>query len=250
MELLEIRKNAFPALNTSLSLSHYENKKSEEIRTLIENLQGLNDYFFELLRTRANNAEKIVECRAVVADLNKMRDTLNKEFELSEKILELENSILDKEFALNERVTNNDNIMSWNSFFDREAYNEKHDKIQALISQYEGKIDGLIKQNVEIINDYNEFKLALKNKIQEEDPKLEYQCTICFKDRVKYCMAPCGHTFCGSCSQKMIHSCFICRGNVLTKIRMYLPEEDGDSEINPRSNGTPTYVPGITNPIF
>jgi hypothetical protein len=49
----------------------------------------------------------------------------------------------------------------------------------------------------------------------------EPMCGICFKDSVSYTISPCGHTYCQNCLRRQSSTCFICRGNIRDKIRIY-----------------------------
>ena len=46
-------------------------------------------------------------------------------------------------------------------------------------------------------------------------------CTICINEPVVYCMNPCGHTYCQTCSQRHAGACFVCRTIVKDKIRIF-----------------------------
>jgi len=46
-------------------------------------------------------------------------------------------------------------------------------------------------------------------------------CTICIEHPVVYCMNPCGHTYCQSCSQRQAGPCFVCRTPVRDKVKIY-----------------------------
>ena len=48
-------------------------------------------------------------------------------------------------------------------------------------------------------------------------------CSICVEDKkVQYCMEPCGHLFCDSCTRRLENVCHICRNRIQKKIRIYL----------------------------
>ena len=47
-------------------------------------------------------------------------------------------------------------------------------------------------------------------------------CSICDINNIKICINPCGHTFCESCSDKLNKTCFICRRNADSKIKLFL----------------------------
>jgi len=46
-------------------------------------------------------------------------------------------------------------------------------------------------------------------------------CSVCLTDSVAYASIPCGHTFCTTCSHKQTVACYICRGAVREKIKIY-----------------------------
>ena len=46
-------------------------------------------------------------------------------------------------------------------------------------------------------------------------------CGICFIEQVSYALSPCGHTYCQTCMRKQGSACFICRGNIRDKVRIY-----------------------------
>jgi hypothetical protein len=46
-------------------------------------------------------------------------------------------------------------------------------------------------------------------------------CSICLVEPVSHAIAPCGHTFCGTCSRKQNTTCFICRGQIRERIKLF-----------------------------
>jgi hypothetical protein len=46
-------------------------------------------------------------------------------------------------------------------------------------------------------------------------------CMICLDDSVSYALTPCGHTFCSSCIKKQFSACFLCRGVIRDRVRIY-----------------------------
>jgi hypothetical protein len=49
----------------------------------------------------------------------------------------------------------------------------------------------------------------------------EPQCAICLSEPVSYAIVPCGHTFCPNCSKKQNSNCYICRGIIRERIKLY-----------------------------
>ena len=47
------------------------------------------------------------------------------------------------------------------------------------------------------------------------------QCAICLTDPVTTAIVPCGHTFCGNCVKKQNTTCYICRGTIRERIKLY-----------------------------
>lgn len=49
----------------------------------------------------------------------------------------------------------------------------------------------------------------------------ESQCAICLIEPVSMAIVPCGHTFCSSCAKKQNTTCYICRGQIRERIRLF-----------------------------
>ena len=49
----------------------------------------------------------------------------------------------------------------------------------------------------------------------------EPQCSICLTESISYAIVPCGHTFCANCSKKQNTNCYICRGVIRERIKLY-----------------------------
>ena len=46
-------------------------------------------------------------------------------------------------------------------------------------------------------------------------------CSVCISEPVCYCFTPCGHTFCQNCSRRQNLQCFICRGQIRERVKLY-----------------------------
>ena len=46
-------------------------------------------------------------------------------------------------------------------------------------------------------------------------------CPICLEDSVGTAISPCGHTFCSSCSKKMVNECGMCRGKIRDRLKLF-----------------------------
>jgi len=51
----------------------------------------------------------------------------------------------------------------------------------------------------------------------ESDPL----CVICLNESVSYVLTPCGHTYCGTCIKKQYSACFLCRGIIRDRVKIY-----------------------------
>jgi hypothetical protein len=78
---------------------------------------------------------------------------------------------------------------------------------------YKELVEAYKKWNVcrQIISLHSNFK----NEIH--DP----QCAICLTDPVTSAIVPCGHTFCNNCIKKQNTSCYICRGTIRERIKLF-----------------------------
>jgi hypothetical protein len=47
-------------------------------------------------------------------------------------------------------------------------------------------------------------------------------CNICFEEAIQFTITPCGHTYCGSCIKKQFTACYICRGPIRERVRLFL----------------------------
>lgn len=53
--------------------------------------------------------------------------------------------------------------------------------------------------------------------LQEAEPI----CGICLNESVAFAVTPCGHTFCQTCVRRQHPQCFMCRGNIKDKVKLY-----------------------------
>ncbi|MFZ4600208.1 MAG: RING-HC finger protein [Terrimicrobiaceae bacterium] len=78
---------------------------------------------------------------------------------------------------------------------------------------YKELIEAYKKWNIcrQIISSNNAFK----NDAQEA------QCSICLTEAISMAIVPCGHTFCGSCAKKQNTNCYICRGTIRERVKLF-----------------------------
>lgn len=46
-------------------------------------------------------------------------------------------------------------------------------------------------------------------------------CSICLSEPVAFALSPCGHTFCQTCSKRQMTLCYVCRGQIRERIKIF-----------------------------
>ena len=54
-----------------------------------------------------------------------------------------------------------------------------------------------------------------------ESSENEPSCTICLNESVSYALVPCGHTYCTTCIKKQFSACFLCRGVIRERVKLF-----------------------------
>lgn len=57
--------------------------------------------------------------------------------------------------------------------------------------------------------------------MMKNEAEAEPQCTICLLEPITHTIVPCGHTFCSTCSKKQNTTCYICRGQIRERVKLY-----------------------------
>lgn len=89
------------------------------------------------------------------------------------------------------------------------------------------KIDELneqIKNNNKKLSDFK--KLVLQCSADEENENEKNMCSVCITRKINTCLNPCGHTFCLTCVDKMNNKCGMCRSSFISKIKMYIVNDE------------------------
>jgi hypothetical protein len=47
-------------------------------------------------------------------------------------------------------------------------------------------------------------------------------CNICFEESIQFAVTPCGHTYCSTCVRKQFTTCYVCRGAVKDRVKLFL----------------------------
>ena len=152
--------------------------------------------------------------------LKKTRWIFNQYKNIGEEVLRLETTLYQKIDMLDKL---NSRMPMVTSLYNNEALPELIDsftkyaetvyKTTHIEDNYKELVEAYKKWNVcrQIISLHSNFK----NEIH--DP----QCAICLTDPVTTAIVPCGHTFCGNCVKKQNTTCYICRGTIRERIKLF-----------------------------
>jgi hypothetical protein len=152
--------------------------------------------------------------------LKQTRWIFNQYKNIGEEVLRLETTLyqkIDMLDKLNSRtpmitsLTTNEALPELIDSFTK--YAETVYKTTHIEDNYKELVEAYKKWNVcrQIISLHSNFK----NEIH--DP----QCAICLTDPITTAIVPCGHTFCGNCVKKQNTTCYICRGTIRERIKLF-----------------------------
>lgn len=85
------------------------------------------------------------------------------------------------------------------------------------------KIEDTYKQLAQAYKKWNIIRdiIALQQTVSEPSSSSSPVCSICLTESVSFAVVPCGHTFCTNCSRKMNMNCYLCRGVIREKLKLY-----------------------------
>lgn len=105
--------------------------------------------------------------------------------------------------------------------------NEQFQPLMESVEKYLGVIfkeNDIEKEYVGLLNAYRRFTLlreivqTLRVPAQMENEPL---CSICIQDPVSFVVSPCGHIYCSSCIKRQMTNCFVCRGAVKDRVKLF-----------------------------
>ena len=82
------------------------------------------------------------------------------------------------------------------------------------------KIDSIYIDLVELYKKWNICRQIISC-VNIKNTNNEPQCSICLIESISYAIVPCGHTFCSNCSKKQNTNCYICRGIIRERIKLF-----------------------------
>ena len=83
------------------------------------------------------------------------------------------------------------------------------------------KIDENYLDLVELYKKWNICRQIMSSQHNIKNKSNDPQCSICLSESISYAIVPCGHTFCSLCSKKQNTNCYICRGIIRERIKLY-----------------------------
>jgi hypothetical protein len=101
---------------------------------------------------------------------------------------------------------------------------------EPLLQATEAYLGSVYEKNM-IEADYKEFIEAYRRFVSLREIVLmmrthtstesEPLCMICLNESVSYAFSPCGHTYCNTCVRKQVSNCFLCRGVVRDRVKLF-----------------------------
>lgn len=186
------------------------------LRDVLEDISG--DFFKNEINQRLS--EKAVEGSTIQSLINEVRELYEIYRETTERIGQVEGLLRAKVYTLDKIQPRLVMLMDL-------GVNEETLELQKNIEEYLTKVYenncpeaeykellGLYKKLFIIRDLINLMKL-------HETTDKEPLCSICLNEQVQYTLGPCGHTFCEGCVRKQTVQCFMCRGNIQSRVKMY-----------------------------
>jgi hypothetical protein len=83
------------------------------------------------------------------------------------------------------------------------------------------KIEETYKEFVEAYKKWNVCRQIITMHSNFKTDTTEPQCSICLTESISHAIVPCGHTFCANCVKKQNTTCYICRGTIRERIKLF-----------------------------
>ena len=74
---------------------------------------------------------------------------------------------------------------------------------------------------IECYKKWNVCRQIMTVPLMMRQESAEPQCSICLLEPISNVIVPCGHTFCGVCSKKQNTTCYICRGPIRERVKLF-----------------------------
>lgn len=139
---------------------------------------------------------------------------------IGEEVLRLETTLFQK-IELLDKLNNRIPLITSLQYNDQlptliDAFSE-----YAKVTFHNSKFEENYKEVVEMYKKWNVCRQVLSFPNMLRSDGSEPQCSICLMDHVSYAIVPCGHTFCSNCTKKQNTTCYICRGPIRERVKLY-----------------------------
>ena len=135
--------------------------------------------------------------------------------------------ILRQEIILHQKIDVLDKLNNRMPFITGLTNNEVLPELIDIFSKYSESIYVSCKLDenyIELVELYKKWNICRQivtlHQIMKSNTN-EPQCSICLTEPVSYAIVPCGHTFCSNCSKKQNTNCYMCRGIIRERIKLY-----------------------------
>lgn len=106
---------------------------------------------------------------------------------------------------------------------------------EKVLEQIDSVINANLQKKISVLNEHLEYNYQNRaelikfmsesvRSVRELNGELNKPntCGVCYDKEVNTCLVPCGHTFCGNCTENMKDTCAMCSGKVERSVRMFL----------------------------
>jgi len=174
--------------------------------------QTLSEFNDEMLRTRTNSG---------ISDFISNTRWLSAQYKtIGEEVLRLETTLF-------QRIDVLDKLHQRVPMITGLAHNDALPELVDSFTKYaesvyeSSKFEENYHQLVEAYKKWNICRELLSVHTLMKKDTSEPPCSICIVESVSYTIVPCGHTYCSGCSKKQNTSCFICRGPIRERVKLF-----------------------------
>lgn len=215
-----------------------------------DKLEFTEETVFEMIKKAKEDIKKIQERNN---EFNKKIVEYNDSKKIANELVEDIERISDSYYQLSTK-TQYFNIINKLEIKEKLIDSNEVINIKNFISNIDVKIyelEELIKSNNNKIKSFR--KLVSKCISDEDKRKNKNACNICVTRKINICLNPCGHTFCSNCIEKMNNNCAMCRQPFISKIKMFISNEDNDYSSDEENESkifdSSEDIPGFEGPI-
>lgn len=153
---------------------------------------------------------------------------------VSEELRQTSDNILRIEAQIIKKMDTIDQIAARTSFLGGLKPNEGYADLLDAFANYvdkayqANKIEDDYKELLEnykkwiILKDIVSLQKCIDQGVNNNTHTHEPPCSICLNDSITSAIVPCGHTFCATCIKKQTMTCYVCRGVIKDRIKIFI----------------------------